>query len=101
MTYEIVGIFMLAIFCISIVYPWHPSWPKATWLVHLPLILLPLWAWYETLMPSTMNIRFDLLFIMGAMRLLAVVYVLRLILFWLLRDRRGQKATPSAIDSHT
>jgi len=64
-------------------------------------ILLPLWAWYETLMPFTMNIRFDRLFIMGAMRLLAVVYVLRLILFWLLRDRRGQKAAPSAIDSHT
>ena len=101
MTYEIVGIFMLAIFGVSLVYPWHPSWPKAKWLVHLPLILLPLWAWYELLMPSTMNIRFDLLFIMGAMRLLAVVYVLRLILFWFLRDRGRRNASPLPVESHT
>ncbi len=90
MTYEIVGMFMLAVFAVSLLYPWHPSWPKARWLVHLPLILLPLWAWYETLMPRTMNIRFDLLFIIGAMRLLFVVYALRLILFWWLLHRKKQ-----------
>jgi hypothetical protein len=97
MTYEIVGMLMLAIFAVSMLYPWHPSWPKARWLVHMPLVLLPLWAWYETLMPRTMNIRFDLLFIIGAMRLLFMVYVVRLILFWWLLHRKNKKTTQSAI----
>jgi hypothetical protein len=99
MTYEIVGMFMLTIFAVSLLYPWHPCWPKAKWLVHLPLVLLPLWAWYETLMPRTMNIRFDLLFIVGAMRLLFLVYVVRIILFWLLLRRKNATTTQSGIGS--
>ncbi len=42
MTYEIVGMLMLAIFAVSMLYPWHPSWPNARWLVRMPLVLLPL-----------------------------------------------------------
>ncbi len=41
-------------------------------------------------MPRTMNIRFDLLFIIGAMRLLFIVYVVRLILFWWLLHRKSK-----------
>ncbi len=100
MTYEIVGMLMLAIFAVSMLYPWHPSWPKARWLVHMPLVLLPLWAWYETLMPRTMNIRFDLLFIIGAMRLLFMVYVVRLILFWWLLSIARTKKQPNQQSAH-
>ncbi len=40
-----------------------------------------MWAWYESLMPSGMNIRIDLLLIIGEVGLLFVVYIVRLIMF--------------------
>lgn len=99
MTYETVFFLILATLAVSLLYPWHPSWPKATWLVHLPLLLLPLWAWYEALMPSTMNIRVDLLFIIGAVRLMFIIYILRLVLFWWLR--RDKQSAQSTVGSRT
>lgn len=81
MTYEAVFWMMLATWAASLLYPWHPSWPKAKWLVHLPWALIPMWAWYESLMPSGMNIRIDLLLIIGEVGLLFVVYIVRLIMF--------------------
>jgi hypothetical protein len=81
MTYETVFWMMLAMWVISLLYPWHPSWPKATLLVHLPWVIIPMWVWYESLMPAGMNIRIDLLLIIGEVGLLFVVYIVRLIMF--------------------
>jgi|GEM_PF-4238156 hypothetical protein len=45
---------------ISICYPWRQEQPFAPKLVHLPLLLTPLWIAYEVLMPDYMDIRVDL-----------------------------------------
>ena len=78
---------MLTTWAVSLLYPWHPSWPKAKWLVHLPWALIPMWAWYESLMASELKkevgplIRIDLILIIPAVGLLFVVYIVRLIKF--------------------
>ena len=87
MTYEIVFWMMLATWIFSLLYPWHPSWPKAKWLVHLPWVLLPLWVWYESLMPAGMNIRIDLLLILWGLGVAFIVYVIRVIAFRVARQR--------------
>ena len=60
---DVTGCLMLAIGVISLIYPWNPSQPFASKLIHLPLLLIPLWISYEILMPPHMNIRADLFFI--------------------------------------
>lgn len=83
---------MIAVFGISLLYPWHPGWPGAKWLVHLPLLLLPLGLLYEKVLPRHMNIRFDLLLYIYALEIIGVIYAVRLILFFFLRRRSRRKA---------
>ena len=88
---------MLAVFGVSLLYPWHPNWPGARWLVHLPLLLLPLWAFYEAVLPSHMNIRLDLFLIIYILEIIGLVYIIRLVLFFFLRRRaRRRKETEAA-----
>lgn len=79
---------MLIVAGVTLVYPWHPRWSASGWLVHLPLLLLPLWARYEATIPSGMNIRVDLLVIVPGLLLCLVLYALRLIFFARLRNQR-------------
>jgi hypothetical protein len=99
MTYETVFWMMLATWAVSLFYPWHPSWPKAKWLVHLPWALIPMWAWYESLMPAGMNIRIDLLLIIGEVGLLFVVNIVRLIMFRTVF--RSNDSKQAIVSSHT
>jgi len=62
-SYQIVAYAMVALFVLSSLYPWDLTWPGAKWLVHLPLLQIPLWYCYEMAMPEGMNIRVDLLWI--------------------------------------
>lgn len=87
MTHEVVFAIMLIIATLSLLYPWHPSWPAAKWLLHLPWILIPLWLFYEWLMPDTTGIRMDLLAIVFELGIAFVVYAVRLLLFWYLTKR--------------
>lgn len=86
--YERIFWLMQLLFGLSLLYPWHPSWPKAWWLVHLPLLLVPLWLYYETLMPCEMNIRVDLLLLFGEFGVAGVIYLFRLLLFAYLQRKR-------------
>jgi len=90
--YERVFWLIQLMFGLSLLYPWHPSWPKAWWLVHLPLMLVPLWLYYETLMPREMNIRVDLLLIFPEFAVAAAVYLCRLLLFASWRRRRSRES---------
>lgn len=58
-----------------------------------------MWAWYETLMPPEMNIRIDLLLIIGEIGLIFMVYAVRLVLFWVIL--RGKRSNQSSVNSHT
>ena len=98
MTYETVFWMMLATWMVSLLYPWHPSWPKAKWLVHLPGALVPMWIWYESLMPAGMNIRIDLLLIIWGFGVAFIVYAIRLFAYWFARRRhRSTKPPVSAV----
>lgn len=91
LAYEAIFFLMFAVWVVSLFYPWHPSWFGAKWLVHLPLLLLPLWFIYESWMPREMNIRLDLLLIIFGLGVAAIMYVVRLSFFGVLawRSRRG------------
>lgn len=90
--YERVFWLLQLLFGLTLLYPWHPTWPKAWWLVHLPLMLVPLWLYYETLMPREMNIRVDLLLIFPEFAVAAAVYLCRLLLFASWRRRRSRES---------
>ncbi len=90
MGYEVFFVMMLVTWGVSMLYPWHPSWPLAKWLVHLPWTLLPMWACYEMLMPAGMNIRIDLLLIIGALKILFLVYIVRVGIFIMLSRKQLQ-----------
>ena len=81
MDYNAVGLIMIVVWLLSIFYPWHPSWPLAKWLLHLPLLLLALYWWYEEAMPRYMNIRLDLPIIWMCMIVSGILYLVRIILF--------------------
>lgn len=81
MDYNAIGWIMIAVWLVSLFYPWHPGWPLAKWLLHLPFLLLALYGCYEVAMPQHMNIRLDLPLIWACMVLSAVLYLVRLILF--------------------
>ena len=88
--YELVFWLMLGVFALAMIYPWHPTWPGAKWLVHMPLLLFPLWFWYEAVMPRHMNIRLDLPLILLGVSAACMLYVVRIVLFVVLtRMARG------------
>ena len=97
MLYQLVFWMMLATWLVSLLYPWHPSWPKAKYLVHLPLALIPMWVVYELLMPDDMNIRVDLLLIIPAFAVALIMYAIRLIAFWIVPRRGGGQSSGSVI----
>lgn len=84
---DIVGWLMLAIVGISSFYPWNPSQPFASLLIHLPLLLIPLWISYEILMPEHMNIRADLLFIPPLFLLTLMIWAFKLARFRKIRQK--------------
>ena len=92
MGYEVVFWMMAVVWLFSLIYPWHPSWPAAKWVLHLPWLLLPMWMLYETLMPVEMNIRLDLLLIIWALAAVFIVYVVRIATFWLLGKRSAEQS---------
>ncbi len=81
MSYEQLFFVMVAVLGVSIAHPWHTSWPTAKWCLHLPLLWIPLWAWYEAAIPRSMNIRVDLLLIFPMMALALLLYAMRVVLF--------------------
>ena len=96
LAHEIVAWLMILVFGVSLIYPWHPSWPGAKWLQNLPLTLIPLWIAYEAVMPSHLNIRLDLPFILWGLMVAYCVYVVGLMLFAYLRSRRHKDGASSA-----
>ncbi len=90
MTDAIVAVLMMIVWAISLLYPWHPSWPYARWAIHLPWLLIPMFFLYEWLVPNEMNIRLDWLIIAGAFGFLFLVYFIRLIVFCRLRQSRAE-----------
>ena len=89
MSSEQIFLAMIGVSMLSVLYPWDPKWPFAKRLIHMPWLLLPMWAAYEWAMPNHMNIRMDLLLIWMGMAVVFVVYAIRLVLFyfWLPKSR--------------
>ena len=81
MTSEQVFYAMCGLLIFSLIYPWRLDWPGAKWLLHLPLLQLPLWFYYETLVASY-NIRLDL-FVLIIPELVAAttVYLIKVSMF--------------------
>lgn len=84
LAYEYVFLLMLAVLLFTILYPWHPAWWGAKWLVHLPLLLPPLWLLYELLIPSEYNIRLDIPLIGFGLIVAGLIYLSKLALFALI-----------------
>jgi hypothetical protein len=72
---------MILIGMSAVVYPWSFRGRASRILVHLPLSLFLLWAFYEHLIPIEANIRVDLLCLLPVFVLSAVAYGIKL---WLL-----------------
>lgn len=71
---------ILAICLFTIAYPWRFRSRLARWLVHLPLLLVPMFIVYERTIPTGMNIRADLLVLGPAMGIGLLLYVMKLVL---------------------
>ena len=81
--YENVGIWLLIIPVLYIFYPRRPKNIIGKILVHLPLLLIPIYIRYERLMPMEMNIRIDLLLFYPLLIAAAIMYLRRLSkLYW-------------------
>ena len=81
MDYATIGWIMIAVWLGSLLYPWHPSWPAARWLLHLPVATLCLYGLYELSMPGHMNIRLDLPLIWGCLIVSGILYLIRICWF--------------------
>ena len=82
---------MLAVAILSICYPWKPTQPLAAGLLHLPLILIPLWISYEALMPEYMNIRADILFIVPLMLVMMILWAAKVARFRKLTKNKAEQ----------
>ena len=71
---------MLVIAGFSLVYPWKARQAGARSLVHLPLLLPPIWIAYEAIMPTSMNIRIDLFLLIPAFLASGMVYLINIII---------------------
>lgn len=83
---------MIGSFLVSPIYPWHPSRSGAKWLLHLPLLQLPLWIWYES--TNQYNIRIDIPILILGFLVSSIVYVSKVALF--LRIRVSELEGPEA-----
>lgn len=80
---------------ISICYPWRQEQPFAPKLVHLPLLLIPLWITYEVLMPDYMNIRVDLFLTPPLVLFVIVIWAAKVARFRKLEQKAEQAASPN------
>ena len=71
----LLGIAMIGVMLFSLVYPWRESQWGSRRLLHLPLLLIPLFVAYEVFMPENMNIRADLFYLLPAMLVTLLVYL--------------------------
>lgn len=95
MTNERLFEYMFGTAVVSLLYPWHPSWPAAKVVIHLPWLLIPLWIYYEAIMPAEINIHIDLLFIIPAVLLVFAMYAMRLVIFlWIWKKGRFDFSDP-------
>ena len=95
---DTIGWLMLAIGIVSLLYPWSPHQSFSSKLIHLPLLLIPLWIAYEILMPAHMNIRADLLFIPPFIILTMVIWAIKVARFRKLKRKTVGKDAPSRKD---
>lgn len=76
--YANIGSMMLIISVLYFFYPRQPKNILGKILVHLPLLLIPLYLSYERLMPIEMNIRIDIFLYYPLFFAVGIMYLLRL-----------------------
>ena len=94
MSFEFLSCCMIGTFLLSLVYPWHPKWPGARWSLHLPLLQLPLWIWYE--FTNSYDIRVDIPILVLGFLVSAIVYVSKVALFLRIRVSELEGPEPHA-----
>src|SRR5437773_2038511 len=70
---------MIALFVMSLAYPWRFQTRAARICAHIPGVIIALYVVYETLMPPEMNIRIDLFIIFPIVIVSIGVYLLKLL----------------------
>lgn len=93
---QIIAYVMLALFIVSMVYPWDFTWPAARWLVHLPLLQIPLYILYEVSV-SASNIRMDLLVMLPGLLIAGLAYFGKLAFMYFVENqelRNSLRSTP-------
>ena len=80
---------MIAVFLMSSLYPLGRRMPFSRMIAASSLLIIPLWIWYESLLPRHMNIRVDL-FIIGPIAIVSAILLIRR-LSWLLTDKPNAK----------
>ncbi len=94
---QVVAYAMLALFVISVVYPWDFTWPAASWLAHLPLLQIPLYILYEVSV-SASNIRADLILVIPALLIIAMTYVGKLAFMYFVENQELRNSTSPTAD---
>ena len=88
---HIIACTMIALFVVSVAYPWDFSWPAARWLVHLPLLQIPLYILYEVSV-SANNIRVDLFLVVPALLVIAMTYLGKLAFLYFVENQELRNA---------
>ena len=73
------GLIILGVSTITIFYPWRFDTTFLQVLAHLPLMNIALYACYEIMMPETINIRADILYLWPMLFISFIVYVIKLV----------------------
>ena len=94
---QVVAYAMLALFVVSMVYPWDFTWPAARWLAHLPLLQIPLYILYEVSV-SASNIRVDLLVMLSGLLIAALAYFGKLAFMYFVENQELRISLRSPTD---
>ncbi|MFO1007012.1 MAG: hypothetical protein U0929_13715 [Planctomycetaceae bacterium] len=96
-TPQVIASAMLALFVVSMVYPWDFTWPAARWLAHLPLLQIPLYVLYEVSV-SASNIRIDLLLMLPGLLIAALAYFGKLAFMYFVENQELRISLRSPTD---
>lgn len=94
---QVVAYAMLALFVVSVVYPWDFTWPAARWLAHLPLLQIPLYILYEV-SASARNIRVDLFVVLPGLLVAALVYFGKLAFMYFVENQELRNSLRSTTE---
>ncbi len=73
------GVLIVCLSSITIFYPWRFDRKFSQIFIHLPLLNIILYTFYEIMMPETINIRADILYLWPMLLISFIIYIIKLV----------------------